>query len=201
MKLVNTLCAGALLLGLAGCSNSTTAAASSAAASSTADSSASSTTVEEASYTETFDADKADYKEETFHNMTYDMVKGWSPRKMSKDDGLTYLISGQKDSIEVHFVEGGNTVDDMKAFLGSDDMKEYCNSVTDSEEQEIAGLKGVHANTVTTIATTIMVDANKEIYMVPDKDGFYFMSFTYDPTGTTDYSAAFEHIVNSIKIA
>lgn len=199
MKLINTLCTGALLLGLAGCSGNSTAASS--AASSKADSSAASTTVEEASYTETFDADKADYKAETFKDMTYDMVKGWSPRKMSKDDGLTYLVTGQKDSIEVHFVEGGNTVDDMKAFLESDDMKEYCKSVTDSEEQEIAGLEGLHANAVTTVATTIMVDANKEFFMVPAKNGFYFMSVTYDPTAKTDYSAAFEHIVNSIKIA
>lgn len=200
MNLVKTLCASALLIGLAGCSNSNTATASSGATSAK-DSSSAAATVEKASYTETFDADSADYKEETFHGMTYDMVKGWSPRKMSKDDGLTYLITGQKDSIEVHFVEGGNTVDDMKSFVESDDMKEYCNSVSDSDEQEIAGLSGLHVNTVTTIATTIMVDANKEFYMVPAKDGFYFMSFTYDPTASTDYSAAFEHILNSIKIA
>lgn len=199
MKILNAICASALLLGMAGCSSST--AASSSAAKSSADSST--TTVEKASYTETFDGEKAEYKQETFHGMTYDMVKGWSPRKMSKDDGLTYLVTGQKDSVEVHFVEGGNTVDDMKKFTESDDMKSYCNSVTKSEEKEIAGVKGLYVEGITTVASTIMVDAEKDFYMLPDTEGkgFYFISVTIDPTGTTDYSSAFEHIINSAKIA
>lgn len=193
MKFTKVLTAGVLAVSMAACSSP----AASKTGSSAKDDEVSRVTTE---YSETVDVESVEYKTETFHEVSYDMVKGWSPRLMSKDDGWTYLISGQKDSIEVHFVEGGNDVEAMKAFIETDEMKEYCDTVVSSEEKEIAGMSGLYVEAITTVASTIMEDANIDFYMVPAGEGFFFMSFTFDPRGAKDYSAVYEKLVNSITI-
>lgn len=194
MKFMKVLCAGAMALALGACSTGSTSAASSAASE---DETAERVTTE---YSEEFD-ESVGYKSETFKNMTYDMVSGWAPRFLSKDDGWTYLAKGQKDSVEVHFVEGGNDMDTMKAFVESEDMSTYCKAVVSTEEKEIAGKEGLYVQAITVVTATIMADANKDFYMIPADNGFYFISFTFDPLGSIDYSKAYEHIVNSVTIA
>ncbi|MGM9940836.1 MAG: hypothetical protein ACI32N_02455 [Bulleidia sp.] len=189
------MAAGLLAVSMAACSSST---ASDNGSSVKEDETASRVTTE---YSETVDAGSVEYKTETFHEVSYDMVNGWSPRRMSRDDGWTYLIPGQKDSIEVHYVQGNSDVEAMKAFIETDEMKEYCDAVVSSEEKEIAGLSGLYVEGITTVASTIMEDANIDFYMVPANEGFFFISFTYEPRGAKDYSAVYEKIVNSITIA
>ena len=193
MKIVKFLCAGCMALSLGACASS---APSSSTPVSASDETPSRVTVK---YESVYD-DSEGYTTQTFHEMTYDMIKGWAPRRMSQDDGLTYLARGQKDSSEVHFIEGGSDVDAMKAYIESEDMKTYADAVVSTEEMEIAGKDGLYVQAIDTVTATIMADGNKDFYMIPGEGGFYFISFTFDPYGKVDYSNAYAHIVDSITI-
>lgn len=193
MKIMKYLCAGCMVFSLGACASTAT---SSSRQSSSDDETPSRVTVK---YESVYD-DSEGYSTQTFHEMTYDMVKGWAPRRMSQDDGLTYLARGQKDSIEVHFVEGGSDTEAMKAYIESEEMKTYADAVVSTEEMEVAGKEGLYVQAIDTVTATIMADGNKDFYMIPSDGGFYFISFTFDPYGKVDYSNAYAHIVDSITI-
>lgn len=186
-KMINAACAGLLALSLAGCSSAPKESAkeSSAAA-----------RVEAVDYEETFDVSTAEFETAEFHGMTYEMVKGWSGRKMSQDDdAVTYLISGQKDVIELHF-----TSDDPDTFLKDVDASVYGNVVS-TEDKDIAGTKGKYVQATTTVASSIIEDANCDLYLIPTSEGTIIVRFTIDPNGKIDYQPVVDHLLETAKLA